>query len=82
VLRVADAPAWLCDETLEQVVQEFKAGNYRGAVALLEPLLRPRAKEKLPPQQDCCCGFVESCYRFLWDFKAVLPHTQRRLFRF
>jgi hypothetical protein len=38
------------DETIRAAKKEFKAGNYRGALALLLPLLR--AKEKLPPQQE------------------------------
>ncbi len=40
------------DETLAQAVQEYAAGNYRGAVVLLEPLLRLRAKERLSSQQE------------------------------
>jgi hypothetical protein len=68
------------DETIEQARKELDAGNYRGAVALLEPLLRPRAKEKLSPQQECdVVGLLSSCYRFLDDDKAALPHAQQRL---
>jgi hypothetical protein len=65
------------DETIGQAVQELKAGNYRGAVALLEPLLRPRAKEKLWPQQECdVVMWLSASYRFLEDHKAALPHSQ------
>ncbi len=68
------------DETLGQAAKEYKAGDYRGAVALLEPLLRPRAKEKLSPQQESnVVGWLSTCYRFLFDFKAALPHVQRLL---
>jgi tetratricopeptide (TPR) repeat protein len=66
------------DETIGQVVQEFNVGNYRGAVSLLEPLLRPRAKEKLSPQQECdVVACLSSSYGFLSDEKSALPHTQR-----
>jgi tetratricopeptide (TPR) repeat protein len=68
------------DETIGQAVQEFKAGNYRGAVALLEPLLRPPAKEKLSPQQERdVVMWLSDRHRFLGDYKAALPHTQRLL---
>jgi hypothetical protein len=72
------------DETIGQAVQELKAGNYRGAVALLEPLLRPLfgppAKEKLWPQQECdVVMWLSASHRFLEDHKAALPHSQRRL---
>ncbi len=67
------------DATIVRSLMEFDAGNYRGAVALLE-LLRPRAKEKLSPQQECnVVGWLSTCYRFLDDFKAALPHAQRLL---
>jgi hypothetical protein len=68
------------DETLEQAVKEFKAGNYRGAVALLRPLLRPRAKEKLSLQQECgVVAWLSACYRFLGDYKSALPLAQRQV---
>jgi tetratricopeptide (TPR) repeat protein len=68
------------DETFVQATKEVDAGNYRGAVALLEPLLRPRPKEKLSPQQECdVVERLSACYRVLDDDKAALPHTQRWL---
>jgi tetratricopeptide (TPR) repeat protein len=68
------------DETIGQAVQEFKAGNYRGAVALLEPLLRPPAKERLSPQQECgVVGLLSSCYRHLSDDKSALLHAQQKV---
>jgi hypothetical protein len=66
------------DETILAVTKEFKAGNYRGVLALLLPLLR--AKEKLSPQQELdVVDYLSNCVRFLRDFKAALPHQQRRL---
>jgi hypothetical protein len=48
------------------------------AHALLEPLLRPRAKEKLLPQQERdVVVWLSASYRFLEDDKAALPHAQR-----
>jgi hypothetical protein len=38
------------DQTIRAAKKEYDAGNYRGALALLLPLLR--AKEKLSPQQE------------------------------
>ncbi len=58
------------DETTQAAVN---AGNYRGALALLVPLLR--AKEKLSPQQELeVVSWLSACYRFMRDFKAALPH--------
>jgi len=42
--------------TLEQALKEFQAGNYRGMVELVLPLLR--AKEKLSLEEEC---FVVGC---------------------
>jgi hypothetical protein len=65
------------DETFEQARKEFHVGNYRGAVSLLDPLLRHRAKEKTSPQQECdVVGWLSDCYRMLSDEKAALPHAQ------
>jgi hypothetical protein len=62
------------DATIEQAAKEFDAGNYRGAVGLLEP----RAKEKLPPQQECgVVAWLSESYRVLGDLKAALPLAQR-----
>ncbi len=66
------------DATIQAAVKEFKAGNYRGALALLLPLLR--AKEKLsPPQELDVVNLLSDCYRALDDFKAARPHKQRGL---
>ena len=63
------------DEVMEQAQKEFEAGNCRGAVALLLPLLR--AKDKLSPRQEYhVVNCLSQCYRFLRD-KAALPHAQR-----
>jgi tetratricopeptide (TPR) repeat protein len=68
------------DETTVQAKKEHKAGNYRGAVALLEPLLRPPAKEKLSPQQERgVVGSLTAHHNALGDYKAALPHAQRLL---
>ena len=62
------------DEVVEQATKEFDAGNYRGAVALLKPLL----KDKLSPQQELDVAmWLSGCYRFLEDSKAALPHAER-----
>jgi hypothetical protein len=46
----------------------------------MEPLLRPRAKEKLSPQEECdVVELLSSSYRHLSDSKAAMPHAQRRL---
>jgi hypothetical protein len=66
------------DQTIRAAVKEYRAGNYRGALALLLPLLR--AKEKLSPQQELkVVKWLSDCYRFLHDEKAALPHEQRGL---
>jgi tetratricopeptide (TPR) repeat protein len=62
------------DQTIQAAVKEFDAGNYRGALALLLPLLR----EKLSPQQELdVVDWLSGCYRFLYDNKSSLPHIQR-----
>jgi tetratricopeptide (TPR) repeat protein len=62
------------DETIGQAEKARDAGNYRGAVSLLQPLL----KEKLSPQQERdVVMWLSSCYRSLNDYKAALPHAQR-----
>jgi hypothetical protein len=62
------------DETIERAKKECDGGNYRGALALLLPLLR--AKDKLSPQQEYdVVLWLSSCYRCLHDFKAALPHV-------
>jgi hypothetical protein len=66
------------DQTIWAAKKDFVAGNYRGALALLLPLLR--AKEKLSPQQELnVVNGLSNCYRFLEDEKAALPHEQRGL---
>jgi tetratricopeptide (TPR) repeat protein len=68
------------DEVLVRAEKELVAGNYRGCVELLQPLLRPKRKEKLSPQQEyVVVARLGCCYRFLGDFKAAFPHTQRRV---
>jgi tetratricopeptide (TPR) repeat protein len=65
-------------QTIRAAKKEFGAGNYRGALALLLPLLR--AKEKLSPQQELeVVDWLSECYRFLDDEKAALPHQERRV---
>jgi tetratricopeptide (TPR) repeat protein len=65
-------------DVLERAVKEINAGNYRAGVELLRPLLQPKRKQKLSPQQEheavSCLGV---CYRALLDFKAALPYAQR-----
>jgi hypothetical protein len=66
------------DATTRAAKKEYDAGNYRGALALLVPLLR--AKEKLSPQQELkVVRRLSNCYRFLYDYKTALPHAQRGL---
>jgi tetratricopeptide (TPR) repeat protein len=66
------------NKAIRAAQKEFEAGNYRGALALLLPLLR--AKEKLSPQQEIeVVNWLNICYRFLDDYKAALPHKQRGL---
>jgi tetratricopeptide (TPR) repeat protein len=66
------------EQTIVAGEKEFGAGNYRGALALLLPLLR--AKEKLSPRQELdVVDCLTDCYRFLDDEKAALPHIQRGL---
>ena len=65
------------DEAIEQAKKEHAAGNYKGAVALLRPLLQTKAaRDKLTPQQevDAVC-YMSACNRGLLDFKAALPHS-------
>ncbi len=65
-------------DVLERAEKELNAGNYRAGVELVRPLLQPKRNEKLSPQQEyqavACLG---SCYGYLLDFKAALPHAQR-----
>jgi hypothetical protein len=62
------------EETIRAVDKEYHAGNYRGAVALLLPLLR--AKEKLSPQQERkVVRLLSDFYRFVDDYKAALPRA-------
>ncbi len=64
-------------DSQESVREAFQA-NYRGALALLLPLLR--AEKKLLPQQELgVMGCLSNCYRFLGNFKAALPHVRREL---
>jgi hypothetical protein len=66
------------DETIVQATEEFNVGNYRGMVVLLEPLMHPRSKEKLSPQQECgVVAWLSESYRALGDLKAALPLAQR-----
>jgi tetratricopeptide (TPR) repeat protein len=66
------------DETVQAAKKDFVSGNYRGALALLVPLLR--AKGKLSPQQELkVVTWLSDCYRALGDFKAALPHEKRGL---
>ena len=66
------------DEAIAQAEKEFDAGNYRGAVALMLPLLR--AKDKLSPRQELTVAhWLSTSYRFLGDYKVALPHVQRVL---
>jgi hypothetical protein len=66
------------DQTIRAAEKDFEAGNYRGALALLLPLWR--GKEELSPQQELgVINGLSNCDRFLCDFKAALPHTQRGL---
>ena len=64
------------DETIGQAVKEYHAGNYRGGLALLLPLL----KEKLSPQQELNVSvWLSGSYHFLEDFKAALPHAEHHV---
>ena len=64
------------DEVIKKAKKESDAGNYRGAVALLQPLL----KHKLSPQQKMSVvAWLGACYHRLDDFKAALPHAQRQV---
>ena len=66
------------DEAIAQAEKEYHAGNYRGGVALLLPLLR--AKDKLSPLQEYhVADCLSQSYHFLHDYKAALPHVQRTL---
>jgi hypothetical protein len=58
------------DQTIRAAKKELDAGNYRGALALLLPLLR--AKEKLSPQQEL------KVVRCLSDRTATFFWTTRR----
>jgi tetratricopeptide (TPR) repeat protein len=66
------------NETVAQAVREHQTGNYRGGLALVLPLLRGKAKEKLsPPQERDAVKCASDSYRLLLDCKAALPYAQR-----
>jgi tetratricopeptide (TPR) repeat protein len=68
------------DEVIVQAKKETRTGNYKGAIALLQPLLRLRQKAKLSQsQENDVVSWLCNCYRSLFDFKAALPHAQRSL---
>ncbi len=64
------------EDVLERAKKEQAAGNYRGCVELLRPLLE--RKEKLSPQQEFqVVSWLSTRYRVLGACKAALPHAQR-----
>src|SRR4051812_37700220 len=66
------------DAAVQQAMKEYVAGNYRRGVELLLPFLRPGARKKLSPQQErLVASWLSTCYRFLDDHRAALPHAQR-----
>jgi hypothetical protein len=67
------------EDVLERAKNELVGGNYRACVELLRALLRPKRKQKLSPPQRLFVMYLGCCYRALHDFKAALPHTQRRM---
>jgi tetratricopeptide (TPR) repeat protein len=62
--------------TLEQASDECRNCNYRGAVALLLPLL-PSQENLCMPQEVVTVLILSSAYRHLLDFNSALPHAER-----
>src|SRR3990167_3958448 len=58
----------------------YMEGNYKGSIALLEPLLKGEKKKTLSPEQErIVVGLLSNVFRFFDDNKSALPHARRRL---
>jgi tetratricopeptide (TPR) repeat protein len=66
-------------KAVAQAKNEYKQGNYRRGVELLQPFVGPGAKKLTPQQERGVVRWLSQCYRFLRDNKAALPHAQRGL---
>jgi len=68
------------DDIIACANKMYGEGNYRGAVAALEPLLRKERRKTLSPAQELDVVYVSNnSYRFLDQPKAALPHMKRAL---
>jgi tetratricopeptide (TPR) repeat protein len=67
------------DKVLVRARKEYDAGNYRRGVELLAPFVGPNKRKLAPQQERDVVDWLSTCYRFLDEYEAALPHAQRRL---
>jgi tetratricopeptide (TPR) repeat protein len=66
-------------KAVAQAKNEYKQGNYRRGVELLQPFVGPGAKKLTQQQERDVVSWLSQCYRVLDDYKAAFPHAQRGL---
>src|SRR3990167_8179847 len=74
------SPRTSVGERINRVDKMFGEGNYKGAIAVLEPLLR-KWRKKTPKQEWEVAAALSASYRFWDEPRAALPHARRNLQR-
>src|SRR3990167_2569438 len=68
------------DDIIDSANDAKDEGNYKEAIAMVEPLLKKEKKKTLSPKQEMDVRDVLSqCYHLLDDGKSALPHSMRKL---
>src|SRR3990167_6805199 len=68
------------DDIIDSASDAMDEGNYKEAIAMVEPLLKKEKKKTLSPLQEMGVRDVlAQCYRLLDDVKSALPHSMRGL---
>src|SRR3990167_7353032 len=67
-------------DIITSALKALNEGNYKPAIALVEPLLKGKKKKMLSPEEEqLALSVVGKSYEFLGNFKAALPHAKRYL---
>ena len=68
------------DDIIASANKAFREGNYKGALSLLEPLLKKEKRKTLSPMQELAVASTCSgAHRCLANYKTAFPHAKRVL---
>jgi tetratricopeptide (TPR) repeat protein len=75
-----DVSALTVNEIIVSAKMMLDKGNYRGAIAAVEPLVQKKRRKTLSLNQEFnVVDVLGRCYQALLDFKSARPHVKRLL---